>query len=129
MPRRESLYDGSHRKSDSSITKEKFFNTHLNTFPGWQGNIQQTYSNYIGCPFLSPYYLKDMWFELFAHLDPLTVPCGQDLRPRLGEILSNRDITWPTQNPGPLPYKYWYFWFKPYHYYINYIQKKLDQTK
>lgn len=94
-------------------SNDQFFNAHLNTFPGWQGNIQQTYSNYLGCPFLSPYYLKDMWFELYAHLDPAIIVSGQDYRPRLGDLLAGRKITWPSQNPGPAPYEYWYFWFSP----------------
>jgi hypothetical protein len=125
MPRRASLYDGGYRKPGTSIGRDEFFNVHLNTFPGWQGNIQQTYSNYIGCPFLTPYYLKDIWFNVNAHLDPDIIVAGQDYRPQLGELLAGREISWPTQNPGPEPYKYWYLWFKPYKYYINYIKRKL----
>ena len=129
MPRRASLYDGSHRKPDALISNDQFFNVHLNTFPSWQGNIQQTYSNYLGCPFISPYYLKDMWFELYAHLDPRIIASGQDYRARLGEMLAGRKIVWPSQNPGPAPYQYWHFWFSSYRYYLNYIQRQLRQNK
>jgi hypothetical protein len=125
MPRRASLYDASHRKPEAPISNEQFFNVHMNTFPGWQGNIQQTYANYLGCPFLSPYYLKDMWFELYAHLDPSIIVSGQDYRPRLGELLAGRKIVWPTENPGPSPYEYWYFWFSPYRHYLRQIDKTL----
>lgn len=125
MPRRASLYDGSHRKPAAPVNTQQFFNVHLNTFPGWQGNIQQTYSNYLGCPFFSPYYLKDMWFDVYAHLDPKIIEGGQDYRPRLGEMLAGRKIVWPTQNPGPLPYEYWYFWFKPYRYYRSHLEREL----
>ena len=128
MPRRASLYDASHRKADAPISSDQFFNVHLNTFPGWQGNIQQTYSNYLGCPFLSPYYLKDMWFELYAHLDPSIIVSGQDYRARLGEMLAGRKIVWPSQNPGPAPYQYWYFWFSSYRYYSKYIQEQLRKN-
>ena len=127
MPRQASLYDSSHRKPDKPISNDQFFNTHLSDFTGWQGNIQQTYSNYLGCPFLSPYYLKDMWFELYAHLDPSIIASGQDYRPRLGEMLAGRKIIWPSQNPGPVPYQYWYFWFNSYRYYSNYIQEQFGK--
>jgi len=125
MPRRASLYDASHRKPEEPINNDQFFQTHLSAFPGWQGNIQQTYSNYLGCPFLSPYYLEEMWLGLYAHLDPAIIASGQDYRPRLGELLAGRKIVWPTQNPGPTPYQYWYFWFSPYRYYQQYIQSHL----
>jgi hypothetical protein len=129
MPRRASLYDASHRKPESPISNDQFFNVHMNTFPGWQGNIQQTYSNYLGCPFLSPYYLKEMWFELYAHLDPSIIVSGQDYRPRLGDLLAGRKIVWPTENPGPAPYQYWYFWFSSYRYYLNYLNRQLKKKR
>jgi hypothetical protein len=127
MPRGASLYDGTHHKYDPSKKREQFFNIHLNSFPAWQGNIHQTYSNFTECPFLSPYYLQDMWLEVYAHLDPLIITEGHDWRPRLGEILAGRKISWPTQNPGPIPYSYWYFWFDSYRYYREYINHELKK--
>lgn len=126
MPRRTSLYDASHRPAGMSISVEQFFNVHLNTFPGWQGNIQQTYSNYVGCPFLTPYYLNEIWQEVYFHLDPAIISGGEDLRPRLGEMLAGRKIHWPDRNPGPTPYQYWYFWFNVYRYYMSYIKQHLN---
>lgn len=120
MPRRSSLYDGVHAQNGHSKKRKEFFNSHFNSFPAWQGNIQQTYSNYIGCPFLCPYYLNDIWSELYVHIDPGMIEKGIDLRPRLGEALAGREIVWPEGNPGPTPYKYWWFWFNSAKYYKKY---------
>ena len=53
MPRRASLYDASQRKDNVAISNDVFWQTHFRDFPAWQGNLHQTYSNYLGCPFLS----------------------------------------------------------------------------
>lgn len=125
MPRRASLYDGSHRKADLPPRDRQFFNVHMNTFPGWQGNIHQTYSNYLGCPFFSPYFLPEMWSAVYSHLEPSIIPTGADLRGTLAERLAGRRITWPTSNPGPAPYEYWYVWFDSRKHYIRHVHAEL----
>ena len=126
MARRMSLYDASYRKRDEPLDTRAFFNSHLKTFPAWQGNIHQVYSNYLGCPFLSPYYLERPWSELYAHLDPNILKTGVDYRPQLADALANRKINWPSSNPGPKPYEYWNFWFNSYRYYVSYIRRELE---
>jgi hypothetical protein len=125
MPRRASLYDGSHRSADLPPKDRQFFNVHMNTFPGWQGNIHQTYSNYLGCPFFSPYFLPEMWSAVYSHLEPGVIPNGQDLRGTLAERLAGRPVAWPAGNPGPAPYKYWYFWFDSRKSYVGHIRTAL----
>jgi hypothetical protein len=128
MARNNSLYDASYRNADKLLNADEYFASHLNTFPGWQGNIHQMYSNYLKCPFLSPYYLETPWLELYAHLDPSILEPGVDYRPRLADLLAGRKISWPSTNPGPKPYEYWNFWFNSYRYYVSYIRNSLKSN-
>jgi hypothetical protein len=128
MPRGAHLFDGHHHRfdrSDPARAREAFFHSHLVTFPAWQGNLHQTYSNFVGHPFLCPYDLREMWETVYRRLDPLVLAKDVDLRSRIGDQLLGRPVKWPDENPGPTPYSYPHFWFNPYKFYVRHIRREL----
>jgi hypothetical protein len=130
MPRGAHLFDGRHHRfdrSDPARARSAFFNAHLVTFPAWQGNLHQTYANFVGQPFLCPYDLAEMWERVYRRLDPLILTKDVDLRGRIGDQLLGRPVRWPDENPGPIPYSYPHFWFNPYKYYVRHIRKELAE--
>jgi hypothetical protein len=128
MPRGAHLFDGRHHRhdrSDPAAARSAFFNAHLAGFPAWQGNLHQTYANFVGHPFLCPYDLEEIWEKVYRRLDPLILTKDADLRGSIGDRLLGRPVKWPDENPGPMPYSYPYFWFSPYKYYVRHIRRAL----
>ena len=127
MPRGAAVFDGrSHERQLGPRAADeftsRFFDYHLNQFPFWQGNIQQTYANYLQSPVFCPYYLPDFLAKVFFTLDPQRLE-SRDYRERLGELLHGHPVQWPTSNPGPVAYDYTNFLFDSYSHYLREIRK------
>jgi len=108
-------------------SKEKYFDVHMTRAASWQGNYHQTFKNFVGRPLLSPYHSKEIWEELYQHLDPSVIKKDTDLRPEIGERLFGKPVKWVDENPGPEPYSYPIIicLMNTYRIYKKYIQSKL----
>lgn len=130
MPRGASFFDGRvHERELGSRTdtdfSTRFFRYHLEQFPYWQGNITQTYANFLKQPVFCPYYMKRILNGVFAHLDPTALE-SRDYRSEIGERLAGKPVVWPSANPGPKAYDYARFWFNSYKYYRTTIERSLS---
>lgn len=86
-------------------TSQQFWRMQHSRAPSWQGNCHQTYFNVIGAPFLSVYHLPEVR-EFVEGFSVGVLGRGEDARGRVASILSEKEIVWPSINPGPPPYKY-----------------------
>lgn len=107
--------------------KEEYFKVHMIRVGTFQGNYHQICKNFVGCPTLSPYHSKEIWEELYQHLDPSIITKDTDLRKEIGEKLFGRPVKWSEQNPSPEPYSY-SFHFDSYKFYVEYIKKGLTKN-
>ena len=97
------VFGGAHRRLDGT-DREAFFGSHFTRTASWQGNYHQVFLNLVGSPYLSPYHTREIWDDVFRHLDPGVVTRETDLRDRIGERLLERPVWWPTESPGPAPW-------------------------
>lgn len=102
------IYKG-HGVEDFSDDPDRMWRSHFERTASWQGNYHQTFFNFVGCPYLSPYHSPEIWSELFVHLDPRAIGWGSDLRDALGQALAGRPVWWSEENPGPEPYSYTFY--------------------
>ncbi|MGH9493389.1 MAG: toprim domain-containing protein [Candidatus Sulfotelmatobacter sp.] len=102
------IYKG-HEVEDFSDDPDRMWRSHFERTASWQGNYHQTFFNFVGRPYLSPYHSPEIWNELFVHLDPRAIRWGGDLRDALGQELAGRPVWWTEENPGPEPYSYTFF--------------------
>ena len=114
----------SFHKEFHNNSKEDYFKVHMSRVSTWQGNSIQTSKNFVGCPFLSPYHSKEIWEELYQHLDPSIITKDTDLRKEIGERLFGKPVKWPDKNPGPAAYIY-NFEIDLYEVYLRYIKNGL----
>lgn len=105
------------------ITK-KYFKIHMTRACSWQGNYHQTFKNFVGCPLISPYHSQEIWQQVYRHYNPAIIKKNTDLRDRIGEKLHGGHITWPSQNPGPVPYSYDTY-IDAYRYYLSFINENI----
>jgi len=106
------------------ISKEDYFKIHIRRVSSWQGNYHQVFKNFVRCPLLSPYHSKEIWEDLYQHLDQSIITKDTDLRNEIGEELFNKPIKWLNQNPGPKIYNYT-FDIDLYNIYVEYIQEHI----
>ena len=99
------VYAGPYR-ADFSKDKTAFFRSHFERTASWQGNYHQVFKNFTGLPYLSPYHSREIWEEVYRHLDPSAIPKEVDLRPAIGERLFGKPVRWILENPGPRIYEY-----------------------
>ena len=111
-----------------AFSREHFFDCHMRRAALWQGNYHQVVKNVTGCPLLSPYHSREIWNELYLHLDPSIMTEGMDLRMQIGEELFGKPVRWIAQNPGPEPYRY-KFSVDLYRAYLEQIRKSLKRTR
>jgi hypothetical protein len=117
------VYAGLYR-DDFSKDKSKFFKSHFERTASWQGNYHQVFKNFTGRPYLSPYHSREIWEDVYQHLDPNAIPKEVDLRPAIGEKLAGKPVKWLLENPNPLIYGY-SFHVDAHKIYVQYIQKML----
>ena len=94
------VFAGAHRRLDGT-DRDAFFRSHFERTASWQGNYHQVFVNFTGSPYLSPYHSREIWDDVFRHLDPAAVTKETDLRDRIGERLLGRPVGWPAESPGP----------------------------
>ena len=114
-------------KDFHSKSKEEYFKVHITRVGTFQGNYHQVFKNFVGCALLSPYHSKEIWEELYQHLDSSIITKDTDLRNDIGEKLFGKPVKWLDQNPGPEPYTY-NFHFDSYKFYVEYIEKGLTKS-
>lgn len=101
-----------------------YFDIHLTRVCPRQGNYHQTFKNFVDCPLLSPYHSQEIWRDLYQHYNPIVIKKGSDLRDRIGDKLHCGQVTYPPQNPGPVPYSY-NTYIDVYKYYLSYINEHI----
>ena len=114
--------------ADLSDFKSTFFKYHFERTASWQGNYHQVFKNFTGLPYLSPYHSREIWEEVYQHLDPRAISKNTDLREAIGEKLFGKPVKWINENPGPLIYEY-DFYINSYKTYVQHIQKMLSHRK
>ena len=77
-----------------------YFETHFNRAARWQGMSHQLCKNLVGAPLLSIYHSPEIWESLYQHFDH-RLCFKKDLRKEIGELLAQKRLEWPTENPGP----------------------------
>ncbi|MYL66711.1 hypothetical protein [Halorubrum distributum] len=85
-------------------TREVFWRQQFSRAPSWQGNTHQVTFNFTGAPQISPYHSPEMW-DVLRDYDPKLISTDDDVRPRIGDILSD-GVSWPDRNPGPPTLEY-----------------------
>jgi hypothetical protein len=80
------FFSGAHRRFDGA-DRDAFFGSHFQRTASWQGNYHQVFRNVVGSPYLSPYHSREIWDDVFRHVDPSVVTKDMDLRDAIGERL------------------------------------------
>ncbi|WP_144049522.1 hypothetical protein [Halorubrum salipaludis] len=83
-----------------------YFDLQMMRAANWQGTTHQTTTNYTGAPMISIYHSPQIWQDLYRRYDPEMIQKGDDLRDEIGEQLHGGSVVWPSNNPGPKPYRY-----------------------
>lgn len=69
------------------------------------GIYQKTGFQITGCLFLSAYFSREMWTDLYSKIDYASFDGPCDFREEIGERLAGRKLIWLKENPGPSPWK------------------------
>lgn len=109
------------------IPKKYYFHQHITRIHSWQGNYHQVFKNFVGSALLSPYHSREIWEELYQHMDPSVITKGIDLRDEISRELFGKPVKWESRNPGPTPYRY-DFSLDPYKLYTEYIKENQPKT-
>lgn len=69
------------------------------------GIYQKTGFQVTGCLFLSAYFSKQMWAEVYSKIDYAMFRGKGDYRQEIGNRLAGRKLFWLKENPGPNPWR------------------------